>query len=132
MRTVLHKVWLTNFSLLFAADVSGVQKAAKSNEKLVNQKYASLFLSWMPFSWSGAEIKCTVHFVLPKRPVNTIKLDQCKTGPKTLLFWYIYCEEAYRLIFVPRYLFSKSTVESLKWRSWLPPNIRSVSHCVKR
>ena len=25
------------------------KSAAKSNEKLVNQKYATLFLSWMPF-----------------------------------------------------------------------------------
>ena len=37
--------------LLFAADVSGVRRlAAKSNEKLVNHKYATLFLSWIPFS----------------------------------------------------------------------------------
>ena len=26
------------------------KSAAKSNEKLVNQKYATLFLSWMPFN----------------------------------------------------------------------------------
>ena len=26
------------------------KSAAKSNEKIVNQKYATLFLSWMPFS----------------------------------------------------------------------------------
>ena len=35
---------------------SAWKSAAKSNEKLVNQKYATLFLSWMPFStWSGSE-----------------------------------------------------------------------------
>ena len=27
------------------------KSAAKSNEKLVNEKYATLFLSWMPFTW---------------------------------------------------------------------------------
>ena len=29
------------------------KSAAKSNEKLVNQKYAPLFLSWMPFNSFG-------------------------------------------------------------------------------
>jgi hypothetical protein len=43
---------LTNFSLLFAADVVGLgrKSAAKSNEKLVYQNYATLFLSWIPFT----------------------------------------------------------------------------------
>jgi hypothetical protein len=43
---------LSNFSLLFAADVSGVSLkiSCKSSQKLVNQKYATLFLSWMPFN----------------------------------------------------------------------------------
>ena len=27
-----------------------LSRRSKSNEKLVNQKYATLFLSWMPFS----------------------------------------------------------------------------------
>ena len=54
IKTVLHNFWLTNFALLFPADVSGVlawKLAAKSNEKLVNQRYATLYLSWMPFTY---------------------------------------------------------------------------------
>ena len=31
------------------------KSAAKSNEKLVNQNYATLFLSWMPFSTTFPE-----------------------------------------------------------------------------
>jgi hypothetical protein len=31
------------------------KSAANSNEKLVNQKYATLFLSWMPFRKGLAE-----------------------------------------------------------------------------
>ena len=48
----MHNFRLTNFSLLFAADVRGLvwTSATKSNEKLVNQKYVTLFLSWMSFS----------------------------------------------------------------------------------
>ena len=34
----------------------GLAPAAKSNEKLVNQKYATLFLSWMPFSYKFFQI----------------------------------------------------------------------------
>ena len=35
--------------------------AAKSNEKLDNQKYATLFLSWMPFSENFDPETCTNH-----------------------------------------------------------------------
>ena len=50
IRTVLHNFWLTNFSSPFAALISlglAWKPAAKSNEKLVNQNYTTLFLSWM-------------------------------------------------------------------------------------
>ena len=49
------------FSLLFGADVSGVASPAKCNEKLVNQKYATLFLPWMPFSVNFDPETCTNH-----------------------------------------------------------------------
>ena len=35
--------------------------AAKINEKLVNQKYAKLFLSWMPF-WLFCSLQCSASF----------------------------------------------------------------------
>ena len=34
-----------------------------------------LFIRFL-HGWSGAEIKCTVHIVLPKLPINQFKLDQ--------------------------------------------------------
>ena len=54
-RTVLH------ITLLFAAQLSvrlAWKSATKSNEKLINQKYAKLFLSWMPFSTSFFSYQC--------------------------------------------------------------------------
>ena len=50
----VHNFWLANFSLstyfLQLMSVGLAWKlAAKSNERLVNQKYATLFLSWMLF-----------------------------------------------------------------------------------
>ena len=50
-----------HFSLLFAAGVSGV--SLKSNEKLVNQRYATLSLSWMPLRLIQF-LKCEIDFLL--------------------------------------------------------------------
>ena len=35
------------------------------------------YICFLP-GWSGAEMKCTVHVDLPKRPINCFKLDQQK------------------------------------------------------
>ena len=49
---MLDNFIMANFSILFAADVSGVSLKInkKSNEKLVIQNCATLFLSWIPFT----------------------------------------------------------------------------------
>ena len=33
------------------------------------------YINFLP-DWCGAEIKCTVHLALPKRPINQFKLDR--------------------------------------------------------
>jgi hypothetical protein len=47
-----------------------LQSAAKSNEKLVNQKYATIFLSWLPFKnaskfqiWQGSKCQNQKQFM---------------------------------------------------------------------
>ena len=53
LRTVLHIFdWLIFHYFLQLMSVGLAWKsAAKNNEKLVNQKYATLFLTWMPIIW---------------------------------------------------------------------------------
>ena len=65
---MFHSFWLTNFSILFAP-VSGVSLkiSSKSNEKLVNQDYATPFLSWIPFIQIK---KSTVNVIISQRNSN--------------------------------------------------------------
>ena len=50
------------------------KSAAKSNEKLVNQKYATLFLSWMPFRKTKPKVPC--HCFLGKeRHQNSVCVE---------------------------------------------------------
>ena len=62
---------MTNFSLLFAADVSWVslKSAAKSNEKLVNQNYAVLILDALK-----------MIFFCPTAPSQTDWKNQCSAS----------------------------------------------------
>ena len=53
------------------------KSAAKSNEKLVNQNYATLFLSWMPLSFQKIScfFFCKRHQKLDNWPINKACLE---------------------------------------------------------
>ena len=51
------------------------KSAAKINEKLVNQKYATLFLSWMPFNYSLKNTCTSIKFVFSCPFENLYPLD---------------------------------------------------------
>ena len=74
--------------------------------------------------WSRAEIKCTVHIALPKRPINQFKLDQqirkLRLRP--------YCPNIYTVpFFLSGTLLSGKYFRAVKWypicKTWFSPFI---------
>ena len=53
-----------NYFLQLIFRLTPLASAAKSNEKLVNQTYATLFLSWMPFRRNKMSTKYATIFTI--------------------------------------------------------------------
>ena len=80
----------------------------------LSASFMQCYICFLP-GWSEAEMKCTVHVDLPKRPINGFKLDQQKRQQVLRA----YCPNIYILWVVRIIVGTKMGIAQLKFSHFL-------------